>query len=57
MHGESEREGEADLIVAKNRSGPTHGGIAVAFQGRYSRFAPMAVQSTPPPAAAGEFFG
>lgn len=56
MHGESEREGEADLIVAKNRSGPTHGGIAVAFQGRYSRFAPMAVQSTPPPAAAGDFF-
>jgi len=57
MHGESEREGEADLIVAKNRSGPTHGGIAVAFQGRYSRFAPMAVQSTPPPAASGDFFG
>jgi replicative DNA helicase len=56
MYGESEREGEADLIVAKNRSGPTDGGIAVAFQGRYSRFVPMAKQSTPPPPS-GDFFG
>jgi replicative DNA helicase len=55
MYGESEREGEADLIVAKNRSGPTDGGIAVAFQGRYSRFVPMARQSTPPPPS-GDFF-
>ena len=57
MYGESEREGEADLIVAKNRSGPTDSGIAVAFQGRYSRFVPMARQSTPQPTAGGDFFG
>ena len=56
MYGESEREGEADLIVAKNRSGPTDSGIAVAFQGRYSRFVPMARQSAAPPAPAGDFF-
>jgi replicative DNA helicase len=56
MYGEAEREGEADLIVAKNRSGPTDSGIAVAFQGRYSRFVPMARQSTPPPPS-GDFFG
>ena len=29
--------GEADLILAKHRNGPT-GVVAVAFQGRYSRF-------------------
>jgi replicative DNA helicase len=56
MYGESEREGEADIIVAKNRSGPTSGGIAVGFQGHYSRFVPMARQSTPPPPS-GDFFG
>ncbi|GAA2519970.1 replicative DNA helicase [Rarobacter incanus] len=38
---ESPRAGEADLIVAKHRNGPT-ATIAVAFQGRYSRFANMA---------------
>ncbi|MDP9093818.1 MAG: replicative DNA helicase [Actinomycetota bacterium] len=37
---ETERAGEADLIIAKHRNGPT-GTIAVAFQGRYSRFADM----------------
>ena len=57
MYGESDRVGEADLIVAKNRSGPTSGGIAVAFQGRYSRFVPMSRNSTPPPAQSTEFFG
>jgi replicative DNA helicase len=34
------RSGEADLILAKQRNGPT-GTITVAFQGRYSRFANM----------------
>jgi replicative DNA helicase len=37
---ETERAGEADLILAKHRNGPT-ATIAVAFQGRYSRFADM----------------
>jgi replicative DNA helicase len=57
MYGEVERKGEADLIVAKNRSGPTDGGIAVTFQGHYSRFVPMARQSTAPPPPSGDFFG
>ncbi len=34
---ESPRAGEADLIVAKHRNGPT-GTVTVAFQGHYSRF-------------------
>ncbi|MGI8614115.1 MAG: DnaB-like helicase C-terminal domain-containing protein, partial [Nocardioidaceae bacterium] len=34
---ESPRAGEADLIVAKHRNGPTNS-ITVAFQGHYSRF-------------------
>ena len=38
---ESPREGEADLIVAKHRNGPTRD-ITVAFQGHYSRFVDMA---------------
>jgi replicative DNA helicase len=38
---ESPREGEADLIVAKHRNGPTDT-ITVAFQGHYSRFQNMA---------------
>ena len=40
--GEKEhpRAGEADVILAKQRSGPT-GTITVAFQGQYSRFANM----------------
>jgi replicative DNA helicase len=38
---ESARAGEADLIVAKNRNGPTTI-VTVAFQGHYSRFADMA---------------
>lgn len=36
-----EREGEADVIVAKHRNGPTKD-IVLAFQGHYSRFANMA---------------
>jgi len=38
---EHERAGEADFIVAKNRSGPTST-ITTAFQGHYSRFVDMA---------------
>ena len=38
---ESPRAGEADLIVAKHRNGPT-ATITVAFQGHYSRFVNMA---------------
>jgi len=38
---ESPRAGEADLILAKHRNGPT-GNITVAFQGHYSRFVDMA---------------
>jgi len=36
-----DREGEADVIVAKHRNGPTKD-IVLAFQGHYSRFANMA---------------
>jgi replicative DNA helicase len=39
---ESLRPGEADLIVAKHRNGPTRD-ITVAFQGHYSRFVDMAI--------------
>jgi len=38
---ESPRAGEADLILAKHRNGPT-GTVTVAFQGHYSRFVDMA---------------
>ncbi|WP_299518265.1 replicative DNA helicase [uncultured Serinicoccus sp.] len=38
---ESPREGEADVIVAKHRNGPTDT-VVVAFQGHYSRFTNMA---------------
>src|SRR5690606_11366113 len=38
---ESPRAGEADVIVAKHRNGPTDT-IVVAFQGHYSRFVDMA---------------
>lgn len=37
---ESSRPGEADLIVAKHRNGPT-ATVTVAFQGAFSRFADM----------------
>jgi len=39
--GSSSRAGEADLILAKNRNGPT-GTVTVAFQGHYQRFVDMA---------------
>jgi replicative DNA helicase len=38
---ESPRAGEADLIVAKHRNGPTRT-VTVAFQGHYSRFVDLA---------------
>jgi replicative DNA helicase len=41
---ESPRKGEADLIVAKHRNGPTDT-VTVTFQGQYSRFAAMAARS------------
>jgi replicative DNA helicase len=41
---ESPRKGEADLILAKHRQGPTDT-VTVTFQGQYSRFAPMASRS------------
>lgn len=37
---ETERKGEADLIVAKQRNGPT-GKIVLAFQSRYTKFSNM----------------
>lgn len=46
MYGE-ERMGEMDLIVGKNRNGPT-ATVAVASQLHYSRFVDMASSSPPP---------
>ena len=43
---ESPRAGEADLIVAKHRNGPT-ATVTVAFQGHYSRFVDMAPRDKP----------
>ncbi|CAN5227550.1 replicative DNA helicase [soil metagenome] len=43
---ESERPGEADIIVAKNRSGRT-GDAQAVFQGHYSRFVEMARDAAP----------
>lgn len=37
---DTERKGEADLIIAKQRNGPT-GRIVLAFQDRYTKFANM----------------
>lgn len=34
----SERKGEADLIIAKNRSGSVHEGLPFIFTGEYQRF-------------------
>lgn len=42
---EGDRVGEADIIVAKHRNGPTRT-IAVAFQGQMARFANMAHESS-----------
>jgi replicative DNA helicase len=40
MYEAEDRPGEADLIIAKHRNGPT-ATVPVAFQGRFSRFANM----------------
>jgi replicative DNA helicase len=47
---EGPRSGEADLIVAKHRNGPT-AIVAVAFQGHYARFVDLARQWSPHDAA------
>ncbi len=44
LETEAARAGEADIIVAKHRNGPTDT-ITVAFQGHLSRFADMARES------------
>ncbi|WP_370892085.1 replicative DNA helicase [Janibacter sp. GXQ6167] len=41
---EAQREGEADVIVAKHRNGPT-ADITLGFQGHYARFTTMAKDS------------
>ena len=43
---DSERVGEADMIIAKHRGGPTRT-IPLAFSGKYSRFNNMANEATP----------
>ena len=53
--GESDRPGEADIIIAKNRSGPTNR-VSVSFQGHYSRFTPMSPEAEPTARAAGDFY-
>ncbi|NLH71151.1 MAG: hypothetical protein GX454_13415, partial [Brooklawnia sp.] len=44
LETEAARAGEADIIVAKHRNGPT-GTITVAFRGHLSQFADMARES------------
>ena len=44
VYDKQSRPGEADLIVAKHRNGPT-ADIPVAFQGHYSRFHDMVQMS------------
>jgi len=43
---DSERVGEADMIIAKHRGGPTRT-IPLAFSGKYSRFNNMANEAPP----------
>jgi replicative DNA helicase len=40
VYDKENRPGEADVIIAKHRAGPTKT-ITVAFQGHYSRFSNM----------------
>jgi replicative DNA helicase len=52
---ESERPGEADLIVSKHRNGPV-GDVALTFMARYPKFANLyrdPAGDIPPPSAAG----
>ena len=48
---QSDRPGEADIILAKNRSGQTSR-VTVTFQGHYSKFTTMARNAEPPAGAA-----
>jgi replicative DNA helicase len=50
---ESEQQGEAELIIAKHRNGPT-GVIRLAFLERYPKFADMARQEKPDEQRSGE---
>ena len=43
---DSDRVGEADMIIAKHRGGPTKT-IPLAFSGKYSRFNNMASETPP----------
>lgn len=47
-YDENDRQGEADIIVAKHRNGETRT-IPVAFLGQYTQFADLAHPSTPEP--------
>jgi replicative DNA helicase len=49
---ESERPGEADVIVAKHRNGPV-GEVSLAFMSRYPKFADLARDSALPGAPVG----
>ena len=44
---DTDRVGEADMMIAKHRGGPTRT-IPLAFSGKYSRFANMAFSDAPP---------
>jgi replicative DNA helicase len=47
-HGEeSERPGEADIIVAKHRNGPV-GSVGLAFMTRFPKFADLADETALP---------
>lgn len=48
----TERAGEGDLIIAKQRNGPT-GTVSFAFQGHYARFSSLAYQGDDYPVHAG----
>lgn len=54
VYNEEARPGEADIIVAKHRNGPT-ATITVTFQGMHSRFVDMAVGDAPAPYDDGGF--
>jgi replicative DNA helicase len=46
-HDDSERPGEADVIIAKHRNGPV-GSVSLAFMSRYPKFADLARESELP---------
>jgi replicative DNA helicase len=47
QHDPNDRAGEAELVVAKHRGGPT-GTVKLAFDKRYTRFAALAQRIEPP---------